>query len=148
MGVDNNMVMQMWDGLPHTFKQVWLGNLTEFQKAINGYMEWMNSDIGLFNDYDLNLDLTLPDGFGRNRRLKIMDQMKVIRKFLLGVEKMLNESSYQEYDDDGNAMPYKLAVEIFNVPLTNDAKNYNALFKELERDINLLSEFRDANGSN
>ncbi len=142
------MVMQMWDGLPHTFKQVWLGNLTEFQKAINGYMEWMNSDIGLFNDYDLNLDLTLPDGFGRNRRLKIMDQMKVIRKFLLGVEKMLNESSYQEYDDDGNAMPYKLAVEIFNVPLTNDAKNYNALFKELERDINLLSEFRDANGSN
>ena len=142
------MVMQTWDGLPHTFKQVWLGNLTEFQKAINGYMEWMNSDIGLFNDYDLNLDLTLPDGFGRNRRLKIMDQMKVIRKFLLGVEKMLNESSYQEYDDDGNAMPYKLAVEIFNVPLTNDAKNYNALFKELERDINLLSEFRDANGSN
>ena len=140
--------MQMWDGLPHTFKQVWLGNLTEFQKAINGYMEWMNSDIGLFNDYDLNLDLTLPDGFGRNRRLKIMDQMKVIRKFLLGVEKMLNESSYQEYDDDGNAIPYKLAVEIFNVPLTNDAKNYNALFKELERDINLLSEFRDANGSN
>ena len=140
--------MQTWDGLPHTFKQVWLGNLTEFQKAINGYMEWMNSDIGLFNDYDLNLDLTLPDGFGRNRRLKIMDQMKVIRKFLLGVEKMLNESSYQEYDDDGNAMPYKLAVEIFNVPLTNDAKNYNALFKELERDINLLSEFRDANGSN
>lgn len=148
MGVDNNMVMQMWDGLPHTFKQVWLGNLTEFQKAINGYMEWMNSDIGLFNDYELNLDLTLPDGFGRNRRLKIMDQMKVIRKFLLGVEKMLNESSYQEYDDDGNAVPYKLAVEIFNVPLTNDAKNYNALFKELERDINLLSEFRDANGSN
>ena len=142
------MVMQMWDGLPHTFKQVWLGNLTEFQKAINGYMEWMNSDIGLFNDYELNLDLTLPDGFGRNRRLKIMDQMKVIRKFLLGVEKMLNESSYQEYDDDGNAVPYKLAVEIFNVPLTNDAKNYNALFKELERDINLLSEFRDANGSN
>lgn len=148
MGVDNNMVMQMWDGLPHTFKQVWLGNLTEFQKAINGYMEWMNSDIGLFNDYELNLDLTLPDGFGRNRRLKIMDQMKVIRKFLLGVEKMLNESSYQEYDDDGNAVPYRLAVEIFNVPLTNDAKNYNALFKELERDINLLSEFRDANGSN
>lgn len=142
------MVMQMWDGLPHTFKQVWLGNLTEFQKAINGYMEWMNSDIGLFNDYELNLDLTLPDGFGRNRRLKIMDQMKVIRKFLLGVEKMLNESSYQEYDDDGNAVPYRLAVEIFNVPLTNDAKNYNALFKELERDINLLSEFRDANGSN
>lgn len=142
------MVMQMWDGLPHTFKQVWLGNLTEFQKAINGYMEWMNSDIGLFNDYELNLDLTLPDGFGRNRRLKIMDQMKVIRKFLLGVEKMLNESSYQEYDDDGNAVPYRLAVEIFNVPLTNDAKNYNALFEELERDINLLSEFRDANGSN
>lgn len=140
--------MQIWDGKPHTFKNTWLNNLKVFQAAINGYMEWMNSDIGLFNDYELKLDLTLPDGFGRNRRLKIMDQMKVIRKFLLGVEKMLNESSYQEYDDDGNAMPYKLAVEIFNVPLTNDAKNYNALFKELERDINLLSEFRDANGSN
>ncbi|HJA23126.1 MAG TPA: hypothetical protein H9958_02755 [Candidatus Limosilactobacillus intestinavium] len=142
------MQMQIWDGKPHTFKNTWLNNLKIFQEAINGYMEWMNSDIGLFNDYELNLDLTLPDGFGRNRRLKIMDQMKVIRKFLLGVEKMLNESSYQEYDDDGNAVPYKLAVEIFNVPLTNDAKNYNALFKELERDINLLSEFRDANGSN
>lgn len=142
------MQMQIWDGKPHTFKNTWLNNLKIFQEAINGYMEWMNSDIGLFNDYELNLDLTLPDGFGRNRRLKIMDQMKVIRKFLLGVEKMLNESSYQEYDDDGNAMPYKLAVEIFNVPLTNGAKNYNALFKELERDINLLSEFRDANGSN
>lgn len=142
------MQMQIWDGKPHTFKNTWLNNLKVFQAAINGYMEWMNSDIGLFNDYELNLDLTLPDGFGRNRRLKIMDQMKVIRKFLLGVEKMLNESSYQEYDDDGNAVPYKLAVEIFNVPLTNDAKNYNALFKELERDINLLSEFRDANGSN
>lgn len=140
--------MQIWDGKPHTFKNTWLNNLKVFQVAINGYMEWMNSDIGLFNDYELNLDLTLPDGFGRNRRLKIMDQMKVIRKFLLGVEKMLNESSYQEYDDDGNAVPYRLAVEIFNVPLTNDAKNYNALFKELERDINLLSEFRDANGSN
>lgn len=140
--------MQIWDGKPHTFKNTWLNNLKVFQAAINGYMEWMNSDIGLFNDYELNLDLTLPDGFGRNRRLKIMDQMKVIRKFLLGVEKMLNESSYQEYDDDGNAVPYRLAVEIFNVPLTNDAKNYNALFKELERDINLLSEFRDANGSN
>ena len=140
--------MQIWDGKPHTFKNTWLNNLKIFQSAINGYMEWMNSDIGLFNDYELNLDLTLPDGFGRNRRLKIMDQMKVIRKFLLGVEKMLNESSYQEYDDDGNAVPYRLAVEIFNVPLTNDAKNYNALFKELERDINLLSEFRDANGSN
>lgn len=142
------MQMQIWDGKPHTFKNTWLNNLKIFQEAINGYMEWMNSDIGLFNDYELNLDLTLPDGFGRNRRLKIIDQMKVIRKFLLGVEKMLNESSYQEYDDDGNAVPYKLAVEIFNVPLTNDAKNYNALFKELERDINLLSEFRDANGSN
>lgn len=142
------MQMQIWDGKPHTFKNTWLNNLKVFQVAINGYMEWMNSDIGLFNDYELNLDLTLPDGFGRNRRLKIMDQMKVIRKFLLGVEKMLNESSYQEYDDDGNAVPYRLAVEIFNVPLTNDAKNYNALFKELERDINLLSEFRDANGSN
>ena len=142
------MQMQIWDGKPHTFKNTWLNNLKIFQEAINGYMEWMNSDIGLFNDYELNLDLTLPDGFGRNRRLKIMDQMKVIRKFLLGVEKMLNESSYQEYDDDGNAVPYRLAVEIFNVPLTNDAKNYNALFKELERDINLLSEFRDANGSN
>lgn len=142
------MQMQIWDGKPHTFKNTWLNNLKIFQSAINGYMEWMNSDIGLFNDYELNLDLTLPDGFGRNRRLKIMDQMKVIRKFLLGVEKMLNESSYQEYDDDGNAVPYRLAVEIFNVPLTNDAKNYNALFKELERDINLLSEFRDANGSN
>ena len=142
------MQMQIWDGKPPTFKNTWLNNLKVFQAAINGYMEWMNSDIGLFNDYELNLDLTLPDGFGRNRRLKIMDQMKVIRKFLLGVEKMLNESSYQEYDDDGNAVPYKLAVEIFNVPLTNDAKNYNALFKELERDINLLSEFRDANGSN
>ena len=142
------MQMQIWDGKPHTFKNTWLNNLKIFQEAINGYMEWMNSDIGLFNDYELNLDLTLPDGFGRNRRLKIMDQMKVIRKFLLGVEKMLNKSSYQEYDDDGNAVPYKLAVEIFNVPLTNDAKNYNALFKELERDINLLSEFRDANGSN
>ncbi len=142
------MQMQIWDGKPHTFKNTWLNNLKVFQAAINGYMEWMNSDIGLFNDYELNLDLTLPDGFGRNRRLKIMDQMKVIRKFLLGVEKMLNESSYQEYDDDGNAVPYRLAVEIFNVPLTNDAKNYNALFKELERDINLLSEFRDANGSN
>ena len=142
------MQMQIWDGKPHTFKNTWLNNLKIFQEAINGYMEWMNSDIGLFNDYELNLDLTLPDGFGRNRRLKIMDQMKVIRKFLLGVEKMLNESSYQEYDDDGNAMPYKLAVEIFNVPLTNGAKNYNALFKQLERDINLLSEFRDANGSN
>lgn len=140
--------MQIWDGKRHTFKNTWLNNLKIFQSAINGYMEWMNSDIGLFNDYELNLDLTLPDGFGRNRRLKIMDQMKVIRKFLLGVEKMLNESSYQEYDDDGNAVPYRLAVEIFNVPLTNDAKNYNALFKELERDINLLSEFRDANGSN
>lgn len=140
--------MQIWDGKPHTFKNTWLNNLKIFQAAINGYMEWMNSDIGLFNDYELNLDLTLPDGFGRNRRLKIMDQIKAIRKFLLGVEKMLNESSYQEYDDDGNAVPYKLAVEIFNVPLTNDAKNYNALFKELERDINLLSEFRDANGSN
>lgn len=140
--------MQIWDGKPHTFKNTWLNNLKIFQAAINGYMEWMNSDIGLFNDYELNLDLTLPDGFGRNRRLKIMDQIKVIRKFLLGVEKMLNESSYQEYDDDGNAVPYKLAVEIFNVPLTNDAKNYNALFKKLERDINLLSEFRDANGSN
>ena len=140
--------MQIWDGKPHTFKNTWLNNLKVFQAAMNGYMEWMNSDIGLFNDYELNLDLTLPDGFGRNRRLKIMDQMKVIRKFLLGVEKMLNESSYQEYDDDGNAVPYRLAVEIFNVPLTNDAKNYNALFKELERDINLLSEFRDANGSN
>lgn len=142
------MQMQIWDGKPHTFKNTWLNNLKIFQAAINGYMEWMNSDIGLFNDYELNLDLTLPDGFGRNRRLKIMDQIKAIRKFLLGVEKMLNESSYQEYDDDGNAVPYKLAVEIFNVPLTNDAKNYNALFKELERDINLLSEFRDANGSN
>ena len=142
------MQIQIWDGKPHTFKNTWLNNLKVFQAAINGYMEWMNSDIGLFNDYELNLDLTLPDGFGRNRRLKIMDQMKVIRKFLLGVEKMLNESSYQEYDDDGNAVPYRLAVEIFNVPLTNDAKNYNALFKELERDINLLSEFRDANGSN
>lgn len=142
------MQMQIWDGKPHTFKNTWLNNLKVFQAAINGYMEWMNSDIGLFNDYELNLDLTLPDGFGRNRRLKIMDQMKVIRKFLLGVEKMLNESSYQEYDDDGNAVPYRLAVKIFNVPLTNDAKNYNALFKELERDINLLSEFRDANGSN
>lgn len=142
------MQMQIWDGKPHTFKNTWLNNLKVFQAAINGYMEWMNSDIGLFNDYELNLDLTLPDGFGRNRRLKIMDQMKVIRKFLLGVEKMLNESSYQEYDDDGNAVPYKLAIEIFNVPLTNDAKNYNALFKELERNINLLSEFRDANGSN
>lgn len=142
------MQMQIWDGKRHTFKNTWLNNLKIFQSAINGYMEWMNSDIGLFNDYELNLDLTLPDGFGRNRRLKIMDQMKVIRKFLLGVEKMLNESSYQEYDDDGNAVPYRLAVEIFNVPLTNDAKNYNALFKELERDINLLSEFRDANGSN
>lgn len=142
------MQMQIWDGKPHTFKNTWLNNLKIFQAAINGYMEWMNSDIGLFNDYELNLDLTLPNGFGRNRRLKIMDQMKVIRKFLLGVEKMLNESSYQEYDDDGNAVPYRLAVEIFNVPLTNDAKNYNALFKELERDINLLSEFRDANGSN
>lgn len=142
------MQMQIWDGKPHTFKNTWINNLKVFQAAINGYMEWMNSDIGLFNDYELNLDLTLPDGFGRNRRLKIMDQMKVIRKFLLGVEKMLNESSYQEYDDDGNAVPYRLAVEIFNVPLTNDAKNYNALFKELERDINLLSEFRDANGSN
>lgn len=142
------MQMQIWDGKPHTFKNTWLNNLKVFQAAINGYMEWMNSDIGLFNDYELNLDLTLPDGFGRNRRLKIIDQMKVIRKFLLGVEKMLNESSYQEYDDDGNAVPYRLAVEIFNVPLTNDAKNYNALFKELERDINLLSEFRDANGSN
>lgn len=142
------MQMQIWDGKPHTFKNTWLNNLKVFQAAMNGYMEWMNSDIGLFNDYELNLDLTLPDGFGRNRRLKIMDQMKVIRKFLLGVEKMLNESSYQEYDDDGNAVPYRLAVEIFNVPLTNDAKNYNALFKELERDINLLSEFRDANGSN
>lgn len=142
------MQMQIWDGKPHTFKNTWLNNLKVFQAAINGYMEWMNSDIGLFNDYELNLDLTLPDGFGRNRRLKIMDQMKVIRKFLLGVEKMLNESSYQEYDDDGNAVPYRLAVEIFNVPLTNDAKNYNALFKELERDINLLSEFRDANESN
>ena len=142
------MQMQIWDGKPHTFKNTWLNNLKIFQSAINGYMEWMNSDIGLFNDYELNLDLTLPDGFGRNRRLKIMDQIKVIRKFLLGVEKMLNESSYQEYDDDGNAVPYRLAVEIFNVPLTNDAKNYNALFKELERDINLLSEFRDANGSN
>lgn len=142
------MQMQIWDGKPHTFKNTWLNNLKVFQAAINGYMEWMNSDIGLFNDYELNLDLTLPDGFGRNRRLKIMDQMKVIRKFLLSVEKMLNESSYQEYDDDGNAVPYRLAVEIFNVPLTNDAKNYNALFKELERDINLLSEFRDANGSN
>ena len=140
--------MQIWDGKPRTFKNTWLNNLKIFQAAINGYMEWMNSDIGLFNDYELNLDLTLPDGFGRNRRLKIMDQIKAIRKFLLGVEKMLNESSYQEYDDDGNAVPYKLAVEIFNVPLTNDAKNYNALFKELERDINLLSEFRDANGSN
>lgn len=142
------MQMQIWDGKPHTFKNTWINNLKVFQAAINGYMEWMNSDIGLFNDYELNLDLTLPDGFGRNRRLKIMDQMKVIRKFLLGVEKMLNESSYQEYDDDGNAVPYRLAVEILNVPLTNDAKNYNALFKELERDINLLSEFRDANGSN
>lgn len=53
------MVMQMWDGLPHTFKKVWLGNLAEFEKAINGYMDWMNGDIGLYNFLSLNIDLTV-----------------------------------------------------------------------------------------
>lgn len=142
------MVMQMWDGLPHTFKKAWLGNLAEFEKAINGYMDWMNGDIGLYNSLSLNIDLTLPDYFGRDRRIKIQDQMKSIRAFLIDVERMLNDSSYQDYDDEtGRAVPYQLAIKALNVPLTNDAKNYNALFQELERDLSVLSEFKDANAS-
>lgn len=139
--------MQLWDGKPHTFKSVWLGNLTEFEKAINGYMEWMNGDIGLYNSLSLNIDLTLPDYFGRERRIKIQDQMKVIRSFLSDVEKMMNDSSYQEYDETGKAIPYQLSVQALDVPLTNDAKNYNALFKELEHDLGLLNKFRDDNAS-
>lgn len=141
------MPMQLWDGKPHTFKSVWLGNLTEFEKAINGYMEWMNGDIGLYNSLSLNIDLTLPDYFGRERRIKIQDQMKVIRSFLSDVEKMMNDSSYQEYDETGKAIPYQLSVQALDVPLTNDAKNYNALFKELEHDLGLLNKFRDDNAS-
>lgn len=142
------MSIRMWDGKPHTFKPVWLDNLTEFQKAINGYMEWMNGDIGLYNSLSLKIDLTLPDYFGRNRRIKIQDQMKVIRSFLIDVERMMNDSSYQEYDDEtGKAIPYHLSVQALDVPLTNDAKNYNALFKELERNLDLLNKFRDDNAS-
>ena len=141
------MQMQIWDGKPHTFKNTWLNNLKIFQEAINGYMEWMNSDIGLYNSLSLNIDLTLPDYFGRERRIKIQDQMKVIRSFLSDVEKMMNDSSYQEYDETGKAIPYQLSVRALDVPLTNDAKNYNALFKELEHDLGLLNKFRDDNAS-
>ena len=107
----------------------------------------MNGDIGLYNSLSLNIDLTLPDYFGRERRIKIQDQMKVIRSFLSDVEKMMNDSSYQEYDETGKAIPYQLSVQALDVPLTNDAKNYNALFKELEHDLGLLNKFRDDNAS-
>lgn len=141
------MVMTMWDGKPGTFKQVWLGNLRQFILATNDFASWLNDDIGLFNDYSLKIDLALPDGFGRDRRLKILDQIKEIRAFLTDIEKMLNDSSYQEYDDDGRAVPYRLVVDAMKVPLTNDAKNYNALFKELDRDLTTMNSFKDENKS-
>lgn len=142
------VTLTKWDGRPGTFKDVWLGNLKAFANSVNSYMAWMNDDIGLFNGLALNLDLTLPAYFGRERRLKIQAQMKQLRLFLVDVEKMLNESSYQEYDDDGNAIPYQLAIQALTVPLTNDAKNYNALFDELNKSLAVLGEFKNSNESN
>lgn len=138
------MVMTMWDGKPATFKSVWLTNLKLFATQMNGYTEWLNLTMGVDNTLSAQGDFTLPDGFGRDRRNVIVDQLKVVKAYLGDVDDVLNNAALDYYDDQGNRIAFHLSWTIEKPPLTNDAKYYNTIFKKLDDALSLMENLKQS----
>lgn len=138
------MVMTMWDGKPATFQSVWLNNLKAFATQMNGYTEWLNLTMGVDNTLSAQGDFTLPDGFGRDRRNAIVDQLKIIKAYLGDVDDVLNGAALDYYDDQGNRIAFHLSWTIEKPPLTNDAKYYNTIFKKLDDALSLMQNLKQS----
>lgn len=139
------MVMQLWDGRPSTFKPVWLANLSTFAKSMNGYTAWLNDTMGFDNSLSVSFSQTLPDGFGRDRRTAIQDQLTLMLHYLGDVDNFLNDSALDHYDDEGNRLPFRLAWSFDSPPLTNDKAYYNEIYKKLDAAISTMDSIKQTN---
>lgn len=139
------MVMQLWDGKPSTFKPVWLANLRTFAQSMNDYTSWLNNTMGLDNSLSVSFNGTLPDGFGRDRRIAIQEQLKMLLHYLGDVDDFLNDSALDHYDDQGNRLPFHLAWSFDSPPLTNGKEYYNEIYKKLDAAISTMNSIKQTN---
>lgn len=139
------MVMQLWDGKPSTFKPVWLDNLSAFAQSMNGYTSWISNTMGLDNSLSVSFDETLPDGFGRDRRIAIQEQLKMLLHYLGDVDDFLNDSALDHYDSQGNRLPFHLAWSFDSPPLTNDKEYYNEIYRKLDVAISTMDNIKETN---
>ena len=139
------MVMQLWDGKPSTFKPVWLANLSAFAQSMNDYTSWLSNTMGLDNSLSVSFSSTLPDGFGRDRRIAIQEQLKTLLHYLDDVDDFLNDSALDHYDDQGNRLPFHLAWPFDSPPLTNGKEYYNEIYKKLDAAISTMNSIKQTN---
>ena len=139
--------MLSWNGDIHEFLSVYQKNMTDFQNKINSHLSWLNDDLYLDNDFRLTLIIQkLDTSFSRLLYNQICENTRLINIILNKLSSLLNESSYQEYDDLGNVVTVSYEAYLDN-KLELDKDNFNRYYQQLQIILDKIAKFKQDNVS-
>lgn len=121
--------------------------MTDFQNKINSHLSWLNDDLYLDNDFRLTLIIQkLDTSFSRLLYNQICENTRLINIILNKLSSLLNESSYQEYDDLGNVVTVSYEAYLDN-KLELDKDNFNRYYQQLQIILDKIAKFKQDNVS-
>lgn len=121
--------------------------MTGFQDEVNSHLSWLNDDLYLDNDFRLALIIQKLDAsFSRLLYNQICENTRLINIILNKLSSLLNESSYQEYDDLGNVVTVSYEAYLDN-KLELDKDNFNRYYQQLQIILDKIAKFKQDNVS-